>query len=122
MKKFRIISLILVLVLAAGLFAGCKKEAKETTGPTELTWVVVGTEAADNAEVFKLFNERIKEVTGHTVKFEYIDKTQYDLKFAAGDSFDLILSPDWLGYWQNVAKSAFMELTPEDFQTYAPFI
>ena len=121
MKKFRIISFVLVLVLAVSLFAGCGNN-KKSEEATEVTWVVIGTEAADNAEVFALFNEKLKEATGHTVKFEYIDKTQYDLKFAAGDNFDLILSPDWLGYWQNVAKSAFMELTEEDFKTYAPFI
>ena len=34
-------------------------------------------------------NEKLKEKTGYTVKFEYIDRTQYDLKFAAGDSFEL---------------------------------
>ena len=121
MKKFRIISLILVLVLAVSVFAGCtdKNKKKETA---EITWVVVGTEAADNLDVFKLFNDKIKEKTGYTVNFEYIDQTQYDLKFAAGDNFDLILCPDWLGYWQNVAKSAFMELTVEDFKTYTPYI
>ncbi len=122
MKKFKIISLVLILVLAAGLFAGCKKDAKETTGPAEVTWIVVGTEAADNPEVFAKFNERLKELTGHTVKFEYIDQTQYDLKFAAGDGFDIILCPDWLGYWQNVSKFAFMELTEDDFKQYTPFI
>ena len=120
MKKFRILSLVLAIVLVAGLFAGCKKEPKKGSG--EIVWIVEGTEAADNLAVFEQFNEKLKEKTGYTVKFEYIDRTQYDLKFAAGDSFDLILCPDWLGYWQNVAKSAFMELTPEDFETYTPYI
>ena len=125
MRKLRLISLILVLVLAASLFAGCggkdkKAVKKDLTG--EVTWIVIGTEAADNLDVFAEFNEKLKAKTGCTIKFEYIDQTQYDLKFAAGDSFDLILCPDWLGYWQNVAKSAFMELTPEDFETYTPYI
>lgn len=126
MKKLRLVSLILVLVLAASLFAGCgeneaKKDAKKDVSG-EVTWVVVGTQAADNNSVFEEFNAKLKEKTGCTVKFEYIDQTQYDLKFAAGDGFDLILCPDWLGYWQNVSKDAFMELKEEDFKTYTPYI
>ena len=63
MRKLRIISLILVLVLAASLFAGCggkdKKAAKkDLTG--EVTWIVIGTEAADNLDVFAEFNEKLK--------------------------------------------------------------
>ena len=119
MKKFRIISLILVLVIAASLFVGCGKNEEESG---EITWVVVGIEASDNPEVFEKFNAMLKEKTGYTVKFEYIDQTQYDLKFAAGDGFDLILCPDWLGYWQNVSKDAFMELKEEDFKKYAPYM
>ena len=123
MKKFRIVSLILVLVLAASLFAGCKKDKNGAgKGSGEITWVVVGTEAADNEDVFVQFNSMLKEKTGYTVDFQYIDKTQYDLKFAAGDSFDLILAPDHMGYWENVRKGAFMELKEEDFKEYAPYI
>lgn len=126
MKKFRLISFILVLVLAASLFAGCKKEAPENKvvkkGSGKIIWLVEGTEAADNEAVFAKFNELLKEKTGYTVDFQYFDRTQYDLKFAAGDNFDLVLSPDSLGYWKNAGKGAFMELTEEDFQTYAPYI
>jgi len=119
MKRFRIISLILVLVLAASLFAGCGSGKK---GSGEVTWVVIGTEAADNEDVFAKFNEMLKKKTGLTLNFEYIDQAQYDLKFSAGDSFDLVLCPDWLGYWQNASKGAFMELTEKDFQEYTPYI
>ena len=73
------------------MFAGCRGTGG--TGDKELTWIVVGTEAADNPEVFKLFNERLKEETGLTVKFEYIATEQYDLKFAAGDAFDIVYCP-----------------------------
>ena len=125
MKNFRIISLVLVLVLAVGMFAGCgDKKAKKDEGEfiKEVVWLVEGLEAADNLEVFELFNQKLEEKTGYTVKFEYFDRTQYDLKFAAGDSFDLVLSPDSLGYWKNASKGAFMELTEEDFKEYAPYI
>jgi len=119
MKKLRLISLLLVLVLAASLFAGC---GKDKTDSGEISWIVVGTEAADNESVFVEFNNVLKEKTGYTVDFQYIDQSQYDLKFAAGDAFDLVLAPDHMGYWKNVAKGAFMELKEEDFKEYAPYI
>ena len=59
MKRFRIISLVLILVLAASLFVGCAGKNKEEEGSKEVTWIVIGTEAADNTEVFKLFNEKL---------------------------------------------------------------
>jgi len=120
MKKFRIISLVLALVIAVGLFAGCGKEEK--VGSTEVTWVVIGDKAPDNEEVFKLVNEKLKAACGYTIKFEYIDQAQYDLKFAADDEFDLVICPDWLGYWQNVDKEAFQTITEAEFKKFAPFI
>lgn len=120
MNKVKVIALVLVLLIAASMFAGCR--GTEGAGDKELTWIVVGTEAADNPEVFKLFNERLKEETGLTVKFEYIATEQYDLKFAAGDAFDIVYCPDWLGYWQNASKGAFMELTQDDFKNYLPYV
>jgi len=121
MKKFRIISLLLVLVIAASVFAGCKSDKKEKASG-EVVWVVVGTESADNKEVFKAFNEKLKAKTGYTVKFEYIDQQQYDLKFAAGDEFDLVLSADWIGYWENASKDAFMEIKEAEFKKFTPYI
>ena len=122
MKKFRIISLVLVFVLAVSLFAGCGKKNKSTGSGTEVTWYTTLDMAPDNERVFKLINERVKELTGCTIKFVAIDNAQYDLQFSSGDEFDLIYAPDHSGYWQNVAKGAFMELTEEDLKTYAPYI
>ena len=126
MRKFRIISFVLVLVLAASLFAGCGNDTKKkavTGGNKEVVWYVLGTEEPDNQKVFELVNEKIKEKTdGLYIKFKYIDDSQYDLQFSAGDEFDLILCPDHKGYWQNVEKGAFLEITEDDFKTYAPYI
>ncbi len=123
MKKIRIISLILVLIFAVSCFVGCGKKDAAATGSNKVIWYVTGVEEPDNQEVFKLANERIKEETGGLyIEFKYIDDAQYDLQFSAGDEFDLILCPDHKGYWQNVEKGAFQEITEEDFKTYAPYI
>lgn len=120
MKKFRIISLVLVLVIAVGLFVGCGKD--EEQGGTEITWLTSMDDSPGNERVLKLFNEKLKEITGCTVKFVNIDGTQYDLRLASGEEFDLIYAPDHKGYWSNVRKGAFMEITEEDFKKYAPYI
>ena len=61
MKKFRIISFILVLVLAASLMAGCNNKKKVETGSKEVVWIVEGLEAADNEAVFEEFNKKLNE-------------------------------------------------------------
>ncbi|MDF2486445.1 MAG: sugar transporter substrate-binding protein [Herbinix sp.] len=49
-------------------------------------------------------------------------QTQYNLLLASGDpSIDLIgTATDWLDAWPNSKKGAFLELTTEMLQTYAP--
>jgi hypothetical protein len=49
-------------------------------------------------------------------------QTQYNLLLASGDpSIDLIgTATDWLDAWPNAKKGAFLELTTEMLQTYAP--
>ena len=61
MKKIRILSLILILVLAASLFVGCGKKEEAATGSDKVIWYVIGTEEPDNQKVFELVNNRIKE-------------------------------------------------------------
>ena len=46
MKKLRLISLVLVLVLMVGVFAGCKKGSSD-----KVIWLVSGTEGPDTPEV-----------------------------------------------------------------------
>ena len=117
MKKLRLISLVLVLVLMVGVFAGCKKGSSD-----KVIWLVSGTEGPDTPEVINKVISRIKEETGLTVEFKYIDDSQYDLQFSSGEPFDLVWAPDWKGYWQNVEKGAFAEITEEDYKKYAPYI
>ena len=122
MKKFRIISFVLVLLIAASVFAGCGNKKSADVEGTEVTWFTNMDMGPDNERIFELVNKRVKELTGCTIKFVAIDSTQYDLQFSSGQEIDLIYSPDHAGYWTNVEKGAFMELTEEDLKTYAPYI
>ena len=120
MRKLRIVSFILVIALAVGLFAGCGKKSKYSD--KQVVWLVVGTEAADTPRILKEFNKQLKEKTGYEVIFKYIDSSQYDLQFSSDEEFDLVIAPDHMGYWTNVEKGAFMEITQADFEKHAPYI
>ena len=123
MKKFRIIAFVLAVLLVAGIFAGCGKAKKEvSTDGTVVKWFSTFDMSPDNKRVFELINKRVEELTGCTIEWVSIDDSQYDLQFSSGEEIDLIYAPDHRGYWQNAEKGAFMELTEEDFKTYAPYI
>jgi len=119
MKKFRIISLLLVLVIAVGLLTGCGEEEKPDN---VVTWLTTMDNSPDNERIHKMFNEKLKAKTGCTVEFVSIDQSQYDLRLASNEEFDLIYAPDHSGYWTNVAKDAFMPITEAEFKKYAPDI
>ena len=113
MKRFISLMLAVVLTLSmAAMASGCGK--KEEKGSGVVTWYTTMDMGPDNERIFGLINERVKELTGCTIKFVSYDDSQYDLLFSAGEKFDLIAAPDHKGYWKNAAKGAFMEITEED--------
>lgn len=113
------VCLTLSAVLAATCLAGCGK--KSAMGEGELLFYVTGTEKGDTSEVIQNVNEILKEKTGYTVKFEFLNSDNYDLTLSSGDEYDLILAPDHMNYWENAAKGAFAEITDEDLKEYVPY-
>jgi len=71
-------------------------------------------------------NELLLEKVNATVSLEYIEwtdwQTQYNLRLMSNDtSIDLIITAtDWLYAWPNSKKGAFLALTEDMLQTYAP--
>ena len=118
-KLRRGICLALSAVVAAAGLAGC--ESKGARGD-ELLYYVVGTEKADTAAILEEVNTILKEKTGNSVKFEFLNSENYDLVLSSGDDYDLIFAPDYLNYWQNAAKGAFAEISDEEIQKYIPYI
>ena len=69
-----------------------------------------------------ILNEKVNAELEYTY-VEWTDwQTQYNLQLLSGDtSLDLICTAtDWLYGWENVIKGAFMPLTEDMLQTYAP--
>ena len=119
-KLKRGICITLSAVLAASCLAGCGIK-KGASGSDELLYYVIGMEKGDTPAIIEKINEILKEKTGYTVRFEYLNKDNYDLTLSSGDSFDLITAPDHLNYWQNAAKGAFAEITDDDLKEYVPY-
>ena len=68
--------------------------------------------------IIEKINGILKDKTGYTVRFEYLNNDNYDLTLSSGDSYDLIFAADYLNYWQNAAKGAFAEITDDDLKEY----
>lgn len=121
MKVKKILSIMLAIILLVACFSGCKEETQQT-GEKELLFYVAAQETKDAPEITAKINEILKEKVGVTVKFKYLEQSNYDLALSSGENCDLISAPDWLNYWENAEKGAFMEITDEDLKTYAPYI
>ena len=114
------ICITLSAVLAATCLAGCGIGKGKANGG-ELLYYVMGEEKGDTPAIVEKINGILKEKTGYTVRFEYLNTDNYDLTLSSGDSFDLITAPDYLNYWQNAAKGAFAEISDDDLKEYAPY-
>ena len=80
---------------------------------------VPGLEAVQDA-----LNEITKEKINATIEFQLIPLNEYtdkmNMKFTAGEEFDLCFTGAWNPYLPAVTKGAYAELTEEVLNTYAP--
>ena len=117
----KILSLLVAAAIGFGVLSGCS--SLNTSGETdELIYYVYGTESKDTSAVITEINKILKEETGITVTFKFLESSNYDLVLSSGEKYDLITAPDWLQYWKNAENGAFAEITDEDLKKYAPYI
>lgn len=116
----KLLSLIMAVGLAMTCLAGCG--GKSGGGEKEVTFCVIGEEPKDASVVMEKVNERLDEKLGVKLKMQFVNTTNYDLLFSSGDEFDLVYIADWLQFWENAEKGAFLELTDEDLKEFAPDI
>ena len=79
----------------------------------------------DGAEdMVEALNEITKEKINATVEIEWIPLGEYtdkmNMKFAAGEEFDLCFTGLWNPYQNGVTQGAYAELTEDLLNTYAP--
>lgn len=84
--------------------------------PVELSIYYPGTEQKDKAAVEAELNKLLKEKINATVKINAIDwgnwSQKINLMSASGEPFDLLFTAGWDNFSGNVAKGAFLELSP----------
>lgn len=129
-KWRKLTSVLLVLVLAlSGILAGCSSESGEgEVKSTEygdlpfvkLTWYVRPSAQADWDLVMTEMNKIVKEKINAEVEIVRVDGGAYDQKMrtviAAGETFDICHMAPRYGYYDYVARGAFMpmdELIPQ---------
>ncbi len=114
------ICFIMAVLMMATLLAGCN--AGDSANGKTLTVYTVGTEMRDSALVLGKINEILQERLGVTLEMQYATQETYDLVLSSGEDCDIMLSADWLNYWQIAQRGGFAEITDEDLQQYAPFV
>ncbi len=122
MKTFtRFLSALLIALL---LVPTASVALAETAEPTELIFYFLGEELEDDPVVIGAINEKLIEKLNCYMTVEYIPfgevNTTYPLLFASQTRMDAVFSAYFTGYASLANRDAYMELTEEMLQTYAP--
>ncbi|HIS86278.1 MAG TPA: ABC transporter substrate-binding protein [Candidatus Faecivicinus avistercoris] len=122
MKTFtRFLSALLIALL---LVPTALVALAETAEPTELIFYFLGEELEDDKVVIEAINEKLIEKLNCYMTVEYIPfgevNTTYPLLFASQTRMDAVFSASFTGYASLARRDAYMELTDEMLQTYAP--
>ncbi|SDW57646.1 ABC transporter substrate-binding protein [Paenibacillus sp. CF384] len=105
-----------------------ESEAAPALEPVTLKWYYVQFGLPQDQEtVAKAFNEMTQKLINTTVELVPIDFGDYENKMntlvASNEEFDLVWTSSWaFKYNDNVNKGAFMEITDEMLDKYAPTI
>lgn len=127
MKFVRILSMLVVLTLMLGVFAGCGKEETVQTGDlpyVKLKCYVVGDMSIGSDEVLANLNSMLKEKINaelEIIELSWSDyKSKYSLVLSSGEPIDLIYTSNWCYFYSEGKKGAFTPLSEEMLKKYAP--
>ena len=100
-------------------------DAAQTLAPVTLKMVVLGGGNSEgNQKVYEELNKRLAQDVNATIEVSCISwdvwADEYPLLFASGEDIDMVYVASWAGYASHAQKGAFIELTTEMIQTYAP--
>jgi putative aldouronate transport system substrate-binding protein len=135
-KSLKLMTMLVALSMAVSVaFTGCKKEPASTgtdnTKPSEskvdltekVTLKMYINQPAlkeDEPAVIEELNKRLEKEFNTVLEVEGTNSDKYNLILSSGQYFDLIFTANWKQYGSNAMKNAFMEITPEMLEKYAP--
>lgn len=100
---------------AAATTAAQTEESKPALEPYELSWYFINDKPLDNELVEAEINKYLQEKINATIKLNPLGWGEYgqkvDMMIAANEPFDMAFSSSWMGFYQNVAKDAFVEIS-----------
>ena len=124
MKKLA--AVLLSKLMLVSMFSAIAEDI-DTSEHVVITYLVTGDIPTDRTdEVLAKINEILTEKVNAELAVHWIEwtdwQTKYNLALATQDgSIDLIgTATDWLNAWPNIQKGAFLPLSEEMLQTYAP--
>ncbi|MFD2611304.1 DUF3502 domain-containing protein [Paenibacillus gansuensis] len=96
--------------------AAADSGSADTSKEVELSILVPGDPPTNGTleKVEAKWNDLFKQMINATVKLKWVGwtdwQTKYDLAMASGEAYDLIVVGDWLNFWANSKKGAYMNL------------
>lgn len=120
---------LVALVMALLMIVSCVPAMAEidTSEHVVITYMVTGDIPTNRTEeVLAKINEKLTEKVNAELAIQWIEwtdwQTKYNLALATqSGEIDLIgTATDWLNAWPNIQKGAFLPLSEEMLQTYAP--
>ena len=120
---------LVALLMAMLMVLGCAPALAEidTSEHVTITYLVTGDIPTNRTdEVLAKINEKLTEKVNAELAVHWIEwtdwTTKYNLALATqSGEIDLIgTATDWLNAWPNIQKGAFLPLSEEMLQTYAP--
>jgi putative aldouronate transport system substrate-binding protein len=132
-KSLKFMTMLVALSMTASIaLTGCKKAPAESTDkPTgskvDLTekvtlkmYINQPSLREDEQSVIDELNKRLEKEFNTIISVEGSSPDKYNLILSSGQYFDLIFTANWKQYGANAMKNAFLEITPEMLEKYAP--
>lgn len=117
------------LAMSTTALAACTpSDGAESGEPTNITMLVLGDKPTNGRldAMLEKLNEKLEAEANANLDLFYVEwadwQTQYNTQLLSGDDdIDLITTAtDWLFAWENAEKGAFLPLSEEMLQEYAP--
>lgn len=96
----------------------------DTSKAVELSMYLIGDGAPGVDEVYKEVNNKLKKDINATIEPIFLSwgdwSNKYKLLLSSGEEYDLLFAATWTDFADNARKGAYMEITDDMLNKYAP--